>query len=127
MFSGLSSGLWWFGNPGLGYNVCMAPDGVDFAASAGKYHNHQAKALGMPLLSSWVLLGPGGSGLSVLRFAVCCGMRAAWQGGEVWISHPPGAAALGAAGDGARPHSSILHPCQDTLGCPVASQLSALQ
>lgn len=75
MFSGLSSGLWWFGNPGLGYNVCMAPDGVDFAASAGKYHNHQAKALGMPLLSSWVLLGPGGSGLSMLRFAVCCGMR----------------------------------------------------
>lgn len=39
VFSGLSSGLWWFGNPGLGYNVCVAPDGVDFVVSAGKYHN----------------------------------------------------------------------------------------
>lgn len=106
----------------------MAPDVADFAVSTGKHHNHQAKALGVPLLSSWVLLGSGGSGLPMLRFVGCCGMRAAWQGGQVWVSQLPGAAAL-TAGDGAQPHSasSILHPCQDTLGCPVGSQTSAVE
>lgn len=69
VFSGLSSGLWWFGNPGLGYNACMDPDGVDFAVSAGKYHNHVAKALGMPLLSCWVLVALG-CPCSGLQFAV---------------------------------------------------------
>lgn len=54
----------------------MAPDGVDFAVSAGKYHSTRQRPLGMALLSSWVPLGSGGSGgsgLSVLSLQLAVG------------------------------------------------------
>lgn len=84
----------------------MAPEGVDFAVSAGKYHNHHAKALGMPLLSSWVLLGSGGSGLSMLRFAVCCGGCMARRGG-LDISNPRSSSSGSSRGWGS---ATLFHP-----------------
>lgn len=95
MFSGLAEdsggleALGWdvvFACTGAAAMAALAPEVVDFAVAAGKYHitpcRHSGNALAH-LLWPTVL---GTSWSSLLRFAVCCGMRAACRGEEAGMS-----------------------------------------
>lgn len=131
VFSGLSSGL--CGLETLGWDIMFAWPQIGLTLQCQLENITPAgKAPGDALAE---LLGSAGFWwFWAVHAQVCCllwdeGCMARRRGLD--ISSPrtkPSRSAALTAGDGAQPHSasSILQRCQDTLGCPVGSELSAL-